>query len=45
MKASIRERREVTSAQLPEYLATGWKVLSWGTWAGLSGFIIIIGRA
>lgn len=45
MKASIQERRRVTSAELPDYLAMGWKILSWGTWGGLSGFIILVGRA
>lgn len=44
MKASIQTTREVTSAELPDYLAQGWKVLSWGTW-GAAAFTIIIRRA
>lgn len=42
MKCSIQERLKVSSAELPDYLATGWKVLSWGTFGQL-GFVIIIG--
>lgn len=42
-KASIQTTKEVTSAELPEYLRQGWRILSWGTWSA-AAFVCVIGK-
>lgn len=41
--STAKDTKEVSSAELPDYLAKGWKVLSWGTWTA-GAFLVIISK-